>query len=117
MLEDKYGMFVEGMYMRFDRRSTYFNFTEREQEAQDFAKDKNNLEKLDPILIFNEEQTAENAKYLAALDKAGKEFSTRYILGAETGDEAWEKWVKKAEQLGSKELVKNFNDAQKEYDK
>lgn len=116
-LEDKYGMFVEGMYMRFDKRSTYFNFTEREQEAQDFAKDKNRMDKLDPILIFNEEQTAKIAGYLGALDKAGKEFSTRYVLGVESGDAAWDSWVKKAEKLGSNELVKIFNEVQKEYNK
>ncbi len=117
MLEDKYGMFVEGMYMRFDRRSTYFNFTEREQEAQDFAKNPDSLDKLDPILVFSEEQTAKNAEYLGKLDKAGKEFATKYILGTETGDAAWNKWVKEAERLGSEKLVAIFNEAQKEYNK
>ena len=46
-----------------------------------------------------------------------KEFATKYILGTETGDAAWNKWVKEAERLGSEKLVAIFNEAQKEYDK
>ena len=115
-LNAKYGMFQEGMYLRYDRRCTYFKFTPAEQEAQDFAKDKSHLEKRDPVLPFNNDLKTKTADYLAALNKAGKEFATKYVLGSETGDAAWEKWQQEAKRLGSEELVKIYNEEQKKYD-
>ena len=115
-LEAKYGMFIEGMYLSFDRRSSYFEFSQREQEAQDFAKDKSKLEPIDPILVYTDEEKEIKNKILADFDKAGKEFATKYVLN-NGGDKEWNDWLKKAESLGYKELVKVYNDAQKRYDK
>ena len=114
-LESKYGMFIEGMYLSFDRRSSYFQFSEREQEAQDFAKDKSKLDPIDPILVFTEEEKEIKNKILADFDKSGKEFATKYVLN-NLGDKEWNEWLKKADSLGYKELVKVYNDAQKRFD-
>jgi len=115
-LAAKYGMFLEGVYLSFDRRSAYFNFSEREQEAQDFAKDPAHLSPTDPILQFTAEEKEIINKYTAELDTAGREFATKYILGTSTGDAAWKEWLEKAEKLGAGEIVKVYNDAQKRYD-
>ncbi|GEM_PF-187055 len=115
-LLQKYGMFTEGMYLKFDRRSIYFQFTEREQEAQDFAKDPSHMEPMDPILPFTaEEQKAVN-DYMTKLDTAGREFASKYIVANETGESAWNAWIQKAESLGASEMVKIYNEAQKRYD-
>lgn len=114
-LEAKYGMFAEGMYLKFDRRSCYFQFTEREQEAQDYAKDPKHMEPMDPILPFTEEEQKLVNDYQTKLDTAGKEFSSKYVLGSETGDAAWNAWVQKANSLGTEELVKIYNNAQMRY--
>lgn len=111
----KYGMYIEGMYLRFDRRSSYFNFTEREQEAQDFAKDPSHMDPEDPTLAFTNEEQEKINKYTADLQKAGKEFSVKYILSNETGEAAWENWKKKAESLGSKDLINIYNQAQQRF--
>ncbi len=113
-VEEKWGMFLEGMYLGFDRRSSYFQFTEREQEAQDYVKDKKNIEPADPELVFGDMKDRRN-ELIHALDKAGKEFATKYILN-NGGDKEWNEWVAKAEKLGYKELEKICNDAQKDYD-
>ena len=52
---------------------------------------------------------------LADFEKAGKEFATKYVLN-NGGDKEWNEWLKKAETLGYKELVKVYNDAQKRFD-
>ena len=44
------------------------------------------------------------------------EFSTKYVLGSETGDAAWEKWLKQAEDLGATKLIEVYNQAQARYD-
>jgi len=107
-LVEKYGMFTQGMYSRFDRRSTYFNFTEALQEAQDYVQDPAHISPADPILVFTAEETKEKSQYLGELLKAGKEFAVKYILG----NESWDEWVKKAEKLGSEKLIEIYNNAQ-----
>ena len=115
-LLQKYGMFTEGMYLSFDRRSIYFQFTEKEQEAQDYAKDPSHMEPMDPILPFTGEEQKTVNDYLTKLDTAGREFASKYIVTNETGDAAWNAWVQKANSLGAQEMVKIYNDAQKRYD-
>ena len=107
-LVSKYGMFTQGMYSRFDRRSTYFNFPEQLKEAQDYVQDKTHVSPVDPEPVFTSDETEEKNKYLLNLQKAGKEFAVKYILG----NESWDAWVKKAESLGSKKLIDIYNKAQ-----
>ena len=38
----------------------------------------------------------------------------KYIIGQETGDVAWEKWLKEAKKLGEDELVEIYNRRHKE---
>lgn len=106
-LAQKYGMFTEGMYLSFDRRSCYFNFAPQLKEAQDYMQDKNNVEPLDPVLSFTSEETEKKNEYLTNLQKAGKEFAFNYILK----DASWDEWVKKAKSLGCDEITKIYNDA------
>lgn len=114
-LENKYGMFVNGMYKRFDRRSAYYNFTEREQEAQNYAISNNKFEPMDPVLSFNAKETEEKGKILPNLKKAAEEFFMQYILTDNTGDASWEQWKQKAESLGASRLIDIYNQAQERY--
>lgn len=115
-LEEKYGLYIEGMYRGFDRRSSYFQFSEREQEAQDYFKQDGRMEPEDPIPLFTEEEQNEITKYQTNLMTACKEFSTNYILSDKTGDAAWNEWTAKAEGLGCGKIVEIYNAAQKRYD-
>ncbi len=116
-LEAKYGMFSSTISKRFDRRCCYYQFSEREQQAQDFAKIENIMEPADPILRFTEAQKEIITEKLPNLKKAADEFFSNYIISDKTGDAAWNAWLQKAEQLGYKEILQVYNDAQKEYDK
>ncbi len=114
-LATKYGLF--SIYRRFDKRSTYYNFSEREQEAQDMALNKEDgFEPIDPKLTFTDEEIDIRAGILPELSTAAEEFATKYVLGSETGDAAWEKWLGKAKKLGEDKVLKIYNDAQKRYD-
>ena len=115
-LENKYGLF--SVYRRFDKRSDYYNFSEREKEAQDMALEKEDgFEPLDPTLIFTEEEIKVRSEILPKLSKASEEFATKYVLGTETGDAAWNEWLKKTEELGVDKILKIYNDAQARYNK
>ena len=100
-ISEKFGLYVEGLGVRGDKRSCYFNYTELEQEAQDLMLNKENgFEKPDPALVYTPEEKEIIDKDLAEIEKATQEFFTKYILAEkgskDTGDSAWDAWVKKA---------------------
>lgn len=118
VLEDKYGLYISGLYKRFDRRCGYFNFSEREQEAQDIMLSKEDgFWPEDPVLSFTDEEKEIITEKFAKIKTAGEEFATKYILSDKTGDKAWSEWLKKAETLGTKELEAAYNSAQERYNK
>lgn len=115
-LEQKYGMWVQGMYLRPDHRSVYYNFTEKEQEAQDKINKAKKFEPADPVLKFSDEETKTIAELRAQLLKAANEFSTKYIMKKEFGDAQWEEWKQSAQKLGAAKFIDAYNSAQKRFD-
>jgi len=113
-LAEKYGMWVQGTYTRVDKRSCYFNFTEREQEAQDWPEKCKGLEPADPVVNFTGDDVAEVSDISGKLSKKFEEVMFKYIVGTETGDAAWEKWCEQAKKLGSDRLVELYNKRHKE---
>jgi putative aldouronate transport system substrate-binding protein len=116
-LESKYGMWAQSLYTRVDRRSVYFNYTEKEQEAQDKIVKENKFQPIDPILRFTDDQSSQISEIRTAIDKAGKEFAAKYIMTKSAGDADWNEWVTKTEKLGSQKLLDIYNAAQAEFDK
>ncbi len=113
-LEAKYGL-CGPVSVRYDDRCIYYNYTEKEQEAQDLMTSKEDgFWPEDPSLTFNEEENKVVEKYMTSLEKAAREFATKYVLN---GNQSWEEWLKKAETLGAKEIVDAYNSAQNRYDK
>lgn len=115
-LESKYGMWLEGMYLRPDRRSVYYNFTEKEKEAQDKIVKDNKFEPADPVLKFTDEETKTLAELRTTLEKAANEFSTKYVMKKEFGDAEWKDWQQSAEKLGASKYIAAYNSAQQRYD-
>lgn len=116
VLEDRYSMWIEGAYLRPDRRSVYYRFSEKEQEAQDKIVKADKFEPLDPILNFTDEEISTLAELQTPLQKAAEEFNAKYILDKKYGDKQWEEWQKNAAKIGADQVIKMYNDAQKRYD-
>ncbi|MEF2243779.1 extracellular solute-binding protein [Paenibacillus sp. IITD108] len=116
VLDNKYGLWLEGATLRPDRRSVYYNFTEKEQEAQDMMLSAKSFEPLDPILNFTDEETAEILELQQGLQKAAEEFNSNYVLNPAYGEKNWEDWLQYAEKLGSSSLEATYNQAQQRYD-
>lgn len=115
-ISDKYGCFYESMYLNVDKRSVYFSFTEKEQEAQDKIVKAGKLAPLDPVLRFTDEQSSTISDLQSALDKSGVEFATQYIMTKTSGDAQWNEWVAKAKKMDSQKLEDTYNEAQKKLD-
>ena len=115
-IEETYGLMIEGVYLSQDTRSYAFNYTEREQEAQDWAKEPGRLTPIDPILQFTAEEKEIINPIKADLDRAGREFAAKYVLGTESGEEAWKNWVEKANKLGAAKMIEIYDAAQARYE-
>lgn len=106
-LEEKYGLTILVLSRRGDKKSAYFNFTEREQEAVEImsAKEDGGFYPYDPVPVMSDEDQERVNEILPELSKATDEFTFKYILG----DESWEDWLIKAEKLNVSELVDIYN--------
>ncbi|WP_424768466.1 extracellular solute-binding protein [Paenibacillus sp. sgz302251] len=116
VLEERYGLWLQGMYVNSDPRSVYYNYTEKEQEAQDKRLAANNFEPIDPILAFTDEENAKIAEIHTSLLKSANEFNVKYILDKSYGEQQWLDWQKNAEKMGSSQLADIYNAAQQRYD-
>jgi putative aldouronate transport system substrate-binding protein len=112
VLNDKYGLWLEGATLRPDNRSVYFNFTEKEKESQDLIVSKNLLEPADPVLNFTDEETAKLAELQASLQKAAEEFDSKYVIDKAAGEKDWENWKAGMEKNGASALEAIYNAAQ-----
>lgn len=115
-LEERYGAWVEGMYLKVDPRSAYFNYTEKEKEAQDKINNGKHYEPLNPEIKYTDEETATIAELTQQIDKAGKEFAVQYVMDKKYGEAQWNEWLKTAEKLGVKKLEDIHNAAQKRFE-
>lgn len=116
VLTDKFGCWLEGMYLRPDKRSVYYSFTEKEQDAQDKMVNNGKLETSDPILKYTDEETAVRGEVMVNINTAGEEFTSKYITDKSYGDAQWAEWLTKADKLGVQKLLDVQNAAQKRYD-
>ncbi|MCA0754274.1 extracellular solute-binding protein [Paenibacillus sp. N4] len=116
VLEDRYSMWLEGAYLRPDRRSVYYKFSEKEQEAQDKILKGDKREARDPILNFTDEEISVLAELQTSLQKAAEEFNAKYILDKSYGEQQWQDWLRNAPKNGSEQVIKVYNDAQKRFD-
>ncbi|WP_055109271.1 extracellular solute-binding protein [Paenibacillus ihumii] len=116
VLEEHYGMWIEGMYLNPDRRSVYYNYTEKEQEAQDKMVSANKFEPLDPVLNLTEDEIALIAELQTSIEKSLNEFNSKYILNKNYGDKEWAEWLVTAEKNGASKYTEVFNQAQKRYE-
>ena len=114
-LEERYGAWIEGMYLKVDPRSTYFNYTEKEQEAQDKINKNMNYEAIDPQLKFTDDETSEMVELTTALQKTGVEFAVQYVLDKNFGDAQWNEWLNNAQKLNASKLEEIYNTAQSRF--
>lgn len=116
VLADRYGMWLETTYLNPDRRSVYYNYSEKEQEAQDKIVKSDRFHPIDPVLNFTDEEISVVSELQTSLRKASEEFNANYILNKSYDDKKWEEWQNNAKKLGVDKLVEMFNEAQKRLD-
>lgn len=111
-----YGSWAESLYLKADPRSVYFNYTEREQEAQDKMVKNNKIEDSDPVLKFTNEENEALTELRNNLKTELDVFSTQYILAKTVSEQDWTDWTAKANKLGAQTMAYIYNQAQNRYD-
>ncbi len=100
-LSNKYGMFLQGVKMRTDNRSCYFQFNEKEQEAQDMMMNKEGggFLKLSPSIYYTNEEQEMLIKDSDSIRKAFEEFAIKFIysdIPQDKWEAEWAKWENSA---------------------
>ncbi len=112
LLESRYGMWIEGSYVRPDHRSVYYNYTEAEQKAQDMANKTSGYNPADPELKLTDEETESYAGIVTKLTQELQTFSSKYVTDDSFGDKEWEAFGQSAESMDLSTALKILNDAQ-----
>ena len=118
-LEEKYGMCLSGVVRRYDKRCVYFNYTEKEQEAQDLMNNKEGGGYLTeyPELTFTDAEREVLSEYEPKLRTIAEEYTFNYILSGNPNNDGWDKFVDDMNKNGLGEVLKVYNQAQSRYGK
>ncbi len=114
-LQERYGMFMEGLYCRGDKRSIFYQYSPREQQAQDLIqREGRQMEKM-PAVQFESSQKNQVTRWQTELAAAAMTFAKEYVTGNQRGDAAWHQWLEQAEALGVRELMEIYNAQYQKY--
>ncbi len=110
ILEEKYGMWLEGLYLHPSRKSPYYAYTEYEQFAQDLIN--NECGYVIPALDF----VADDDDDAATVDQLLQEYKQKigafcasYIMNPNAGEAEWNQWVETARKNYSDPLLAIMN--------
>lgn len=115
-MEAKWGISSFILNRRGDRRGWEFQFSEREQEAQDLMKSKEDgfLPEA-PVLTFTTEEKDIIAQYNPTLTKMSEEFIVKFILSTEKEPD-FKGFEAKMKQAGMDKVLECYKAAQARYD-
>lgn len=106
-LEEKYGLFMDGLLRSVDKRSPYLNYSKKEQEVLRIIYEKDGFIEEYPKLKLKNEDRQKSKEILTILNNKAYEFAHNYILG--TDDKNFNEWLSDAEKSGLKELEDIYN--------
>ncbi len=116
VLETRYGMWIEGAYIRPDHRSVYYSFTPAEQRAQDIANNETGYYPLDPAVKLSESETEVFTEVINVVSKELETFAAKYVTDKTYGQAQWDAWVQSAESMRVPDALQALNDAQARFD-
>lgn len=106
-LEEKYGLFIDGLIRSVDKRSPYLNYSKKEQEVLRIINGKNGFLEEYPKLKLKNEERQKAKEIITILDNKAYEFAHNYILG--TDDKNFNEWLDDAYKSGLLELEEIYN--------
>ncbi len=114
-LTELYGMWIEGAYVRPDRRSIYYQYSSNVQEAQDIGH-KVGFNERDPMIVMTDAENETFTEIFTQLEKEIKAFSAKYVTDPSYGSEQRDAFLKAAEGMRLQEALDILNAAQARFD-
>lgn len=93
-VEEKYGMWIEGLYVHPSRKCFYYAYTPDEQYAQDLINNECGYTRLPPPEQFaSDDESSTFAQMKTELTDKMNTFAGNYVVDASYGDNEWNAWV------------------------
>ena len=108
-LEEKYGLWIEGLYLHPSRKSCYYTFTDHEQFAQDLINNECGYSRLCPTRYLDEDSQQRVDQLTTELRDKMNAFYASFITNPEAGDAEWNAWVESAMKNYGDELLTLLN--------
>jgi len=112
-LRDMYGLFRFREVMHPE--CVYFDYHDGLQEGLKMLTDENRILPIDPVPTYTTQENEKKSELFAALKKAVEEYSSAVIFGKKNLNGDWDEWLKRAEQLGYKQIEEIDNNAYARY--
>lgn len=108
-LEEKFGLFVDGLYRSADKKSAFYSYSKYEQEAIDTVLIENKLMNKYPYVKLSKAERALIGEIENNLKYKAYSFASEYILSSGAGADMFEKWVNDAKALGAETILNIYN--------
>lgn len=110
MVEEKYGLFINGLFLTSDRRSPCYLYSEREEKAIEEVPKKEDIFGIrESSISMSPEDKERTEEILTNLSPKAYEFAKKYITSSNIDDLEFEKWIISANNYGAEEMIKIYN--------
>lgn len=110
ILEEKYGMWLEGLYLHPSRKSAYYAYTPHEQAAQDLINNECGYVRTPlPFTATNDEDQAAYDQLITELNQKVGAFCASYIMNPNAGDAEWNEWVESTQKNYTDKILAIMN--------
>lgn len=106
-LEEKYGLFIDGLTRSVDKRSPYLHYSKKEQAVLNLINEKDGFVEEYPKLKLKNEDRQKAKEIITILNNKAYEFARNYIL--KTDDKNFNEWTQEAYKSGLEELEEIYN--------
>ena len=108
-LEEKYGLFVKGLSLSYDRKSAIYNYSEREQDAISKTIGENKLYYGNPEVKLSKEEKEIIKNIETELINKAYAFAAEYVFASNMGDDAFKAWRDYAYEHGVEKILEIYN--------
>lgn len=106
-LEEKYGLFIPGLYRSVDKRSSLLKYSKGEQDVLTELYKKDAFLKEEPYIKLSDEERQSADEIEKLINNKALEYAINYILGFEV--KPFNEWVLEAEKMGLSKLKSIYN--------
>ena len=106
-MEEKFGLFIPGLYLSVDKKSPYLKYEADELSSVVFLNKRGPVKEKTKDKALNDADKDHIRSLISALDMKAYQFAKNYILGTEDID--YREWISEIKKQGADELYEIYN--------